>query len=70
MFQQDGKLQEIVNRLNAELSRALREPSAQSWFEAQGATIVADTPEAFAEVVRLEYARWEKVIREAHIKAE
>jgi tripartite-type tricarboxylate transporter receptor subunit TctC len=65
-----GTPKEIVNRLNAELSRALREPSAQSWFEAQGATIVADTPEVFAETVRFEYARWEKIIREAHIKAE
>jgi tripartite-type tricarboxylate transporter receptor subunit TctC len=65
-----GTPKEIVNRLNAELSRALREPSAQSWFAAQGATIVADTPEVFAETVRFEYARWEKIIREAHIKAE
>jgi tripartite-type tricarboxylate transporter receptor subunit TctC len=65
-----GTPKEIVNRLNAELSRALQEPSAQSWFKAQGGTIVADTPEVFAEAVRFEYARWEKIIREAHIKAE
>jgi tripartite-type tricarboxylate transporter receptor subunit TctC len=65
-----GTPREIVDRLNAELSRALQEPSAQSWFKAQGGTIVADTPEAFAETVRFEHARWGKIIREAHIKAE
>jgi tripartite-type tricarboxylate transporter receptor subunit TctC len=65
-----GTPKEIVNRLNAELSRALQEPSAQSWFKAQGGTIVADTPEVFAETVRSDYLRWEKIIREAHIKAE
>jgi tripartite-type tricarboxylate transporter receptor subunit TctC len=65
-----GTPKEIVDRLNAELSRALQEPSAQSWFKAQGATIVADTPAVFAETVRSDYARWEKIIREAHMKAE
>jgi tripartite-type tricarboxylate transporter receptor subunit TctC len=65
-----GTPKEIVNRLNAELGRALQEPSGQGWFKAQGGTIVADTPEVFAETVRFEYARWEKIIREAHIKAE
>ena len=32
--------------------------------------VVGDTPEVFSEIVRSDYARWEKLIREAHIKAE
>lgn len=65
-----GTPKEIVHRLNDALSYALREPGAQSWFKGQGATIIADTPEDFAQIVRSEYARWEKIIREARIKAE
>jgi tripartite-type tricarboxylate transporter receptor subunit TctC len=60
----------IVQRLNAELVRALRTPAAQTWFEAQGGEVVADSPEAFTKAARAEHARWREVIREARIKAE
>jgi tripartite-type tricarboxylate transporter receptor subunit TctC len=60
----------IVQRLNAELVRALRTPAAQTWFEAQGGEVVADSPEAFAQAVRSEHARWREVIQDARIKAE
>jgi len=60
----------IVARLNAELVRALRTPGGQTWFESQGGEVVADSPEAFAQVVRSEHARWRQVIQEARIKAE
>jgi tripartite-type tricarboxylate transporter receptor subunit TctC len=60
----------IVQRLNAELVRALRTPGGQTWFESQGGEVVADSPEAFVQVVRSEHARWRQVIQEARIKAE
>jgi tripartite-type tricarboxylate transporter receptor subunit TctC len=60
----------IVQRLNAELVRALRSPGGKAWFEAQGGEIVADSPEAFAQAVRSEHARWREVIQGARIKAE
>ena len=60
----------IVQRLNAELVRALRTPGAQTWFEAQGGDVVADLSEAFAQAVRSEHARWREVIQDARIKAE
>ncbi len=60
----------IVQRLNAELVRALRTPGAQTWFEAQGGEVVADSSEAFAQAVRSEHARWREVIQDARIKAE
>ena len=60
----------IVQRLNAELVRALRSPGGKAWFEAQGGEVVADSPEAFAKAVRSEHARWREVIQEARIKAE
>jgi tripartite-type tricarboxylate transporter receptor subunit TctC len=60
----------IIQRLNAELVRALRTPGAQNWFEAQGGEVVADSPQAFARAVRSEHARWREVIQDARIKAE
>ena len=60
----------IVARLNAELVRALRTPGGQTWFESQGGEVVADSPEAFAQAVRAENARWRQVIQEARIRAE
>jgi tripartite-type tricarboxylate transporter receptor subunit TctC len=60
----------IVQRLNAELVRALRSPAGKAWFEAQGGEVVADSPDAFAQVVRAEHASWRQVIQEARIKAE
>ena len=60
----------IVQRLNAELVRALRTPGGRAWFESQGGDVVADSPDAFAQVVRAEYARWRQVIQDARIKAE
>jgi tripartite-type tricarboxylate transporter receptor subunit TctC len=60
----------IVQRLNADLVRALRSPGGKAWFEAQGGEVVADSPEAFAQAVRSEHARWRQVIQEARIKAE
>jgi tripartite-type tricarboxylate transporter receptor subunit TctC len=60
----------IVQRLNAELVRALRTPGGQTWFESQGGEVVADSPDAFAQIVRSEHARWREVIQDARIKAE
>jgi tripartite-type tricarboxylate transporter receptor subunit TctC len=60
----------IVQRLNAELVRALRTPAGQTWFESQGGEVVADSPEVFAQAVRSEHARWREVIQDARIKAE
>ena len=43
---------------------------ARDWFHAQGAEVVADTPQEFAAIIRAEHARWGAIIREAGIRAE
>jgi tripartite-type tricarboxylate transporter receptor subunit TctC len=60
----------IVERLNAELVKALRTREAREWFEAQGAVPVGDTPEQFAAFIRAEHTRWGAVVREAGIRAD
>ena len=60
----------IIERLNAELVKALRTREAREWFEAQGAVPVGDTPQQFAAFIRAEHAKWGTVVREAGIRAE
>jgi tripartite-type tricarboxylate transporter receptor subunit TctC len=60
----------IVERLNAELVKALRTREAREWFQAQGAVPVGDAPEQFAAFIRAEHARWGAVVREAGIRAD
>ena len=65
-----GTPKQIIARLNAELIRALGTAEARDWFHAQGAEVVADTPEEFAAIIRAEHARWGAIIREAGIRVE
>lgn len=60
----------LVGRINAALNAWLAEPQTIAQLRAQGMTPVGGTPEAFAEVMARDLARWEQVIRVAKISAE
>ena len=60
----------VTERLNAELVRTLKTAEAREWFAAQGAEAIGDAPHEFAALIRSEYARWGRIIRESGIKAE
>jgi tripartite-type tricarboxylate transporter receptor subunit TctC len=60
----------IVARLNAELNRIMQEPEMVARLEAQGAEVVAGTPQEFQAHIRGEIARWARITREAGIQAE
>ena len=59
-----GTPPEIVTRLNAEMVRILSLADVRSTLAAQGVTIIASTPEAFARYIEQEIARWSKVVKE------
>lgn len=63
-----GVPREILVRLNAEINKALQSPAVVEKFIANGATIGGGTPEQFAELIRVETAKWGKVIKAAGIK--
>jgi tripartite-type tricarboxylate transporter receptor subunit TctC len=65
-----GTPRTVIDKLNGTLARILSEPDMKSRFDLQSAEIVASTPEQFGELIRSEYAKWGKVIREKNIKAE
>jgi len=60
---------EIVQRLNAEVRRALDAPELQRRFGELSLSINPSTPGELDATMKLEIARWSEVIREAGIKA-
>jgi tripartite-type tricarboxylate transporter receptor subunit TctC len=65
-----GTPREIVTRLNAELNRIMRLPDIIERLSGQLFDIRTGTPEAFAELVRADIAKWTKVVRDANIRPE
>jgi tripartite-type tricarboxylate transporter receptor subunit TctC len=64
-----GTPKEVVDRMNAEVRKALAAPEVKERLAALGAEVSPSTPEQLAGLVRSERARYEKLIREADIKA-
>lgn len=61
---------EIVNRLGAELGKALKSPELRQRFAGEGAEPSAMTREEFTKFVAHEITRWRQAARDANIKAE
>jgi tripartite-type tricarboxylate transporter receptor subunit TctC len=60
----------IVQRLNAEINKALRESTVVELADKLGITLVGGTPQHLAEVQATDSATWARVIRSANIKAD
>ncbi len=60
----------IVEKLNKEIARIIREEEVVKLFRAQGVEVVASTPAEFGALVRDEIPKWTKVIKEAGIKVD
>ncbi|HKA41796.1 MAG TPA: tripartite tricarboxylate transporter substrate binding protein [Burkholderiales bacterium] len=60
----------IVEKLNAEMVRALNSPDLRKQLTNAGADPVGNTPEQYTAYVQNEIAKWGKVIRAAGIKGE
>ncbi len=58
----------IIDRLYQEVSRALRAPDVKERLSAEGAEVVASTPEGFAGYIKSETEKWTRVIKAAGIK--
>lgn len=58
----------IVERLSAEIARALSSPETRERFAQRGSALIAGTPAQFDRFLRDEIAKWGRIIREARIK--
>ena len=65
-----GTPQEIVRRLNAEINRVLLAPEVRERLTALGTEPTGGSPEQLAQVIRVDTARWAKVVSDAGIRIE
>lgn len=69
IFAPAGTPKSLVNKLNADINKVVRDPDAQEKFGRQGAEPVFDsTPESFGKLVKAEYVIYQKLIKEAGLK--
>ena len=60
----------IVERLQREIALILLTDEARKYFASNGREPVASTPAAFMAFIRVEHAKWGRVIRDSNIRAE
>ena len=64
-----GTPNEIITRLNQEVTRSLNEPEAVERLRAIGAEPMKSTPAEFNAFLKNEFTKWAKVIRTAGVRA-
>ena len=57
-----GTPREIINKVNAEVNRALADPKMRERLAELGGKPITGTPEDFGRVIAAETAKWEKVV--------
>jgi tripartite-type tricarboxylate transporter receptor subunit TctC len=62
-----GVAREIVHRVNADMTRALRTPEVRDRILEMGGLVVGNTPEEFAAFFQAESDKWFKVARAANV---
>jgi tripartite-type tricarboxylate transporter receptor subunit TctC len=60
---------DIVNRMNAEVQKALKEPSVAERLSAQGMTVTGQGPAEFSAFMKKEVERWARIVKENRITA-
>jgi tripartite-type tricarboxylate transporter receptor subunit TctC len=58
----------IVDRLHAEIEKALKNPETRNLLEKQAIQVVASSPDAFASFIRQDIAVWKEVADQAKIE--
>jgi tripartite-type tricarboxylate transporter receptor subunit TctC len=61
---------EVIAKVNAEVNRILALPDVKARLVPQGIDLATGSPDDLAKLIREDYARWGKVIREAGVKPE
>jgi tripartite-type tricarboxylate transporter receptor subunit TctC len=55
---------DIVDKLNAAITKVLSEPAARKLMGSAGVDVATSTPEQFGALLKTEYERWGKVVKE------
>jgi tripartite-type tricarboxylate transporter receptor subunit TctC len=65
-----GTPQEVITKLNGEVTKVLESPETKERFTVLGMEAVGGSPDSFAEFLRTESEKWSKVIRAAHVQVQ
>ena len=63
-----GTPREIVARLNDEFNRAMKQPDVVEKLAAAGLAVVAESPEYFGDVIKSDYAKYGKLMKDIGFK--
>ena len=63
-----GTPQPIVDRLNAEIIKALKDPETVKLIEQQAIQVVGNSPQAFADFIKQDIVLWKDVARQAKVE--
>jgi tripartite-type tricarboxylate transporter receptor subunit TctC len=65
-----GTPREIIDKVNAEVNRALADPAMQKRLAELGGKPIPGTPEDFGKVIAAETAKWEPIVKTSGAKVE
>jgi tripartite-type tricarboxylate transporter receptor subunit TctC len=65
-----GTPRPLIDRLHAEVLKALADPEVKSRFDGLGLTPRGSTPDALAAATREQFARYQRLIKQAGITAD
>jgi tripartite-type tricarboxylate transporter receptor subunit TctC len=65
-----GTPKDIVQKLNLEIGRALKDPEFARQIATMGIDPLGSTPEEFAAFLRKEIPRWKQIVQDAEVKVE
>lgn len=68
LFAPRGTPPEVIQRIQGDISKVLQQADVKTAFDRVGTYVVATEPKAFGEYVKVEYAKWGKVVREVSLK--
>jgi tripartite-type tricarboxylate transporter receptor subunit TctC len=65
-----GMPKQVVAQLNADVIKVLQQADTREKFKRQGAEVVWNTPQEFQNLMKAEYARFQKVVKESSLKVQ
>ena len=64
----EGMSPAVLGKINAEVTRIIKDPAMQKKLAAQGVLPIASTPDGFTAVIKSEQDKWAAVIKASNIK--
>lgn len=65
-----GTPRALLDRMNADITRILKDPEVVKRFRDQGVEVIAGSPAAFSQLLQSEVVKWTQVIKDASVRIE